>query len=101
MVSWMWSTTAETYNAMSKISCHALEEADLAHIHVLPVVVLLPLPAPLTPLLNHLPKRSHINIVSVTAQIFGRIIRRERERERGLLKLGYVLVASCESELPR
>ena len=25
----------------------------------------------------------------------------QRERERGLLKLGYVLVASCESELPR
>ena len=91
----------ETYNAPGEIPSHELEEADLAHIHVLPVVVLLPYPASLTPLLNHLTKHSHTNTVSVTAQIFGRIIRRERERERGLLKLGYVLVASCESELPR
>jgi hypothetical protein len=36
-------------------------EADVAHSHVLPVV-LLPLPAPLPPLLNHLPQRSHTNL---------------------------------------
>lgn len=66
----------ETYNAMSKVSCHAPEEADLAHIHMLPVVVLLPVPASLTPLrTNHLPKRSH-----TAAQMFRTITRRERER---------------------
>jgi hypothetical protein len=38
-----------TYNALLEIAYHELEEPDLVHIHVLPVVVLLPLPAPLTP----------------------------------------------------
>ena len=46
---------ADTYNALGEISGHELEEADLGPIHVLPVVVLLPLPAALTLLLNHLP----------------------------------------------
>ena len=52
----------DTYSALGKISGHELEEADLAHIHVLPVVVLLPLPAAVTPLLNHLPKCNHTTL---------------------------------------
>lgn len=44
----------DTHNALRKISGHELEETDLACTHVLQVAVFLPLPAALTPLLNHL-----------------------------------------------
>ena len=53
---------ADTYNAVGEISGHELEEADLGHIHVLPVVVLLPLPAALTPLLSHPLKSNHTTL---------------------------------------
>ena len=88
----------DTYSALGKISGHELEEADLAHIHVLPVVVLLPLPAAVTPLLNHLPKCNH---TTLSQHKYFRGSDAEGERNRVLLKLGHVLVASCEPELPR
>ena len=55
-----------TYYAPGEISGHELEEADLGHIHVLPVAALLPLPAALTPLLNHLqnPIAKHCHHIS-------------------------------------
>jgi hypothetical protein len=71
----------DTYNALGKISCHELEEADLGDIHVLPVVVLLPLPAALTPLLcNHLPKSNHATESQLTSNVSEDQMQSERER---------------------
>ena len=54
MNSYQLRRTMDTYNALCKISGHELEETDLACTHVFEVVVILPLPAALTPLVNHL-----------------------------------------------
>jgi hypothetical protein len=47
---------------------------------VLPVVVLLPLPAALAPLLNNLPECNHTTLSELTTQIFQRIRYRGREK---------------------
>jgi hypothetical protein len=52
---------------------------------VLPVVVLLPLPAALTPLMNHLPKSNHTTLSQhkyLTGSYARARAERERERER-------------------
>lgn len=77
---------------MSKISSHEPEEANPAHIHVLPVVVLLPLSATLTPLLTH-----HLYLHRITSQMMqGMNTSRKREDSSGLSLLAFS--GECEAD---